>query len=474
MKVLLINPPQQHELRGSLPDAVGEGRGYNPPLGLLYVASFLEKRTNHAVTVLDCPVERIDHAALEAAIRKFNPTVVGITTLTLGLIDSLQAAATVKQIDSTIKVVLGGPHVHLYPTETINQPNIDFLVLGEGEEIFAELLDALENNKQLARICGLVFKEADQVVNTGMRMPITDISRLPFPAREKTPYKEYSSILALRSPVTTLITSRGCPFQCAFCDRKHLGKIFRFVSARNVVDELQACVKLGIRDFLFYDDTFTINKSRVIEICMGILNRRLDISWDIRARVDTVDDEMLLWLKKAGCHGIHYGVEAGTEKILRALNKGISLDKVRQTFALTKKHKLLTLAYFMIGNPTETKADIEATFDFAKELNPNYIHLSILCPFPGTKIYAQALERGIIKSDCWREFAQAPKKDFLVPYWCENFSRKELEAWLVLGYKKFYSRPKYLWRSLIKIKNLSELKRKFRAGLKIISMKNRV
>ena len=184
-----------------------------------------------------------------------------------------------------------------------------------------------------------------------MRPAIKNLDDIPFPARHLVPYKKYSSLLSKGSIVTTIFTSRGCPFQCSFCDRPHLGKSFRARSAKNVVDEIEECVNMGIHDFLFYDDTFTIKRERVLEICNEIINKRLDIAWDIRTRIDVVNEEMLKHLKKAGCQGIHYGIEAGSEKILKVLQKGITIEQAKQVFDLTRKHKIPILAYFMIGNP---------------------------------------------------------------------------------------------------------------------------
>ena len=164
------------------------------------------------------------------------------------------------------------------------------------------VLDKLKNVK------GIVFKDRNKVINTGLRPLIMDLDKIPFPARTLTPYKKYSSLFAKRTPITTMETSRGCPYKCIFCDRPHLGKMFRARSPKNVADEIEECVNLGIKEILIYDDTFTINRKRVVDICNEIITRKLDISWDIRARVNTVDSELLNLMKKAGCEKIHYCV----------------------------------------------------------------------------------------------------------------------------------------------------------------------
>jgi len=470
MKVLLINPPRENEIIGNNPSIIEEERGVNPPLGLLYIAGYLEKYTHHAVEIIDAQVEKLDYGILERRIQLINPDVVGLTAMTMTMIDVIKVVNIVKKIKSDAKVVLGGPHVHLFPDETINLKGIDFLVLGEGEVTFKELLDNVDDKSKLQEIKGLVFKRNNHIINTGVRMPINNLDELPFPARHLVPYKKYTSLLTTGNIVTTMFTSRGCPYRCSFCDRPHLGKKFRSRSSMNVVDEFEECTKIGINDFLIYDDTFAVNKKRVIDICNEINRRKLAINWDIRTRVDTVDEEMIKSLKKAGCRGIHYGIEAGTDKILKVLNKGITIQQAKYVFDITRKYKIPILAYFMIGNPTETIDDIHTTFKVMKSLDPDYVHITILTPFPGTKIYFDGLKNGVIERDYWREFAENPSSDFVPPNWGEMFNRDELNELLSEAYRKFYLRPSYILKRLTGIRSISELKKKARAGIKVFRM----
>ena len=471
MKILLINPPRFNEIMGNNPSIIEEERGYNPPLGLLYIASYIKEHTNHEISIVDSQVEKLDYQSLKAKIALEKPDIVGITAMTMTLIDVVKTTRIVKEVDDTIKVVLGGPHVNLFPNETIKIESIDYLVLGEGEEVFNDLIEAIDFNAEMEKIPGIVFKKNGKVINTGSRPHIKNLDDIPFPARRMVPYKKYSSLLFKGEVVTTIFSSRGCPFRCSFCDRPHLGKVFRARSAQNVVDELEACVQLGINQFLFYDDTFTVNKKRVIDICNDILKRELSISWDIRARVDTVDEEIIMHLKKAGCQGIHYGIEAGTEKVLKILNKGITINHAKKIFDLTRKYKIPILAYFMIGNPKETLDDIYTTFEVMKSLKPDYVHMTILTPFPGTKIYHDGLAKGIIKKDYWKEFAANPRSDFVAPHWDEMFTKDELNDLLVRGYRSFYLNPLYVLKRIQKVRSLSEFKKKAVAGLKVFNMR---
>jgi radical SAM superfamily enzyme YgiQ (UPF0313 family) len=471
MKISLINPPRSNEIIGNNPSIIEEERGFNPPLGLLYIAGYLQKYSNHKIKIIDAQVEKYSYNDLNNYIDSNRPDIVGITAMTMTIIDVMKTANLIKEIDPSIIVVLGGPHVNLFPEETIRHSSIDYLVLGEGEEIFLDLVNSIDTQKSASDIQGLVYLENGNVINTGTRSFIKDLDSLPYPARQLTPYKKYNSLLSKGEIVTTIFTSRGCPFKCSFCDRPNLGKVFRSRSANNVVGEIEECVKLGIRDFLFYDDTFTVDRKRVIQICKKIIEKELKIRWDIRARVDTIDEEMLFYLKTAGCEGIHYGIEAGTEKVLKELNKGITINQVKKTFKLTKKYKIPTLAYFMIGNPNETVDDIESTFRLMKELNPDYVHITILTPFPGTQIYIKGLKSGAIKYDYWKEFAEDPDNNFIPPIWQERFSRDELNKYLVKGYKKFYVRPYYIMRQIKNLKSINELRKKAFAGIKVIMMK---
>jgi len=471
MRALLINPPRFNELCANNPKIVEEERGINPPLGLLYIAAYLEKETSHEVEIIDAQVEGYTYEELAVALKRTTASVFGITVMTLTLIDVMKTVALIKSIHKDSIIVLGGPHVHLYPDQTIKLEGVDYLVLGEGERSFAHLLDALESNGDLTDITGLVFRQNGKIIHTGVPALISGLDALPFPARHLTPYRRYRSLLSKGEIVTTLFTSRGCPYRCRFCDRPHLGKVFRTRSPHNVVDEIEECIKLGIHEFLFYDDTFTVSIKRAKEISREIIRRKLDITFDIRTRVNTIDEELLDLLKRAGCAGIHYGVEAGNDRMLEVLQKDISVKQARLAFAVTKRKKIQTLAYFMIGSPSETLQDIHDTFRLQKELDPDYLHMTILTPFPGTNIYADALKQGIIKKDVWAEFAASPTAYFETPFWGEHFTKKELQQLLTEGYKRFYLRPTYITKRLFQIRSLHELFKKARAGLKVVKMK---
>jgi len=469
MNILLINQPTENTIASVMPKELEEGLSFLPPLGLMYIAAYLKTRTAYNVEILDCQVGRMDYDRLREEVRRKNPDVVGITAMTFTLIDVMKTARTVKEVNPQTKVVLGGPHVMIFPNETIEKEEIDFLILGEGESAIKPLLENMDNPEKLKKIRGLVFKDGGTIINNGRADFIENLDNLPFPARYLTPYKKYFSVLSPRRPVTTMFTSRGCPFKCLFCDRPQLGKLFRARSAKSVVDEMEECDKMGIQEIFIYDDTFGVDRRRVLDICNEIDRRGISIVWDIRTRVNTVDKEVLEALKRAGCQRIHYGVEAGTQKILNVLRKGITLKQAEEAFKTTKRVGIQTAGYFMIGCPTETKEDIEQTVKFMKKLNPDYVHITIATPFPATDLYRMAQEEGVLL-DVWRDFAKDPKPGFFPPVWEKVLSRDELLSLLGSAYRSFYFRPSYALKKILQLKSMGEFLHKTKAALQLFKI----
>lgn len=474
MKILLINPPRFYELIGKNPAIVEDNRGYNPPLGVLSLAGYLEQQTDYEVEVLDAQPYEYGYEDLVDVLREKMGDVVGITAMTFTLIDVLKTAKLVKRLSSETKVVLGGPHVHIFPQETIDQPDVDFLVQGEGEKTFVQLLDNINNLDALEQVPGLVFKRNGRTINTGISPLIQDLDELGFPARHLVDLTKYTSLLGKDDIITTMFTSRGCPYKCTFCDRPFSPVIsgFRWRSAKHVVDEMEECVNLGIREAFIYDDTFTVRRDRVFDLCNEIRRRKLDFRWDVRAHVNTITPELVRAMKDAGCDRIHYGVESGNNRVLRVIQKNTTLERVEEVVKWTKDVDMEVLTYFMIGHPTEIESEIEDTIEFAQHLDPNYVHFTIFCPYPATASYFEGLRSGILEKDIWREFAASPTEDFSLPYWEEHLTGDELREWLVRAYKAFYLRPDYIIKNVAKIRSLGEFKRKAKAGLSVLGMKS--
>ncbi len=469
MKVLLVNPPYLQPVQGgNLPRALEEKPFVFPPLGLLYVAAAAQRMPDVTVSVIDAAAESLDQHQLQSRIQEMEPAVLGIQAMTFTLLDALDTARIAKERNPDIHIVFGGPHPSLYPQETAQLPPVDSVVVGEGEYVFPDILRALSKGSPLEGITGVVtLANSDQSIKGPQH--IADLDTLGLPARELLSINLYHNPLARSNPVTTMMSSRGCPGRCIFCDRPHMGKCFRKRSAKSVVDEMASCKEeLGVGEVVFYDDTFTIDCQRVIDICSLLMDRNLNMPWDIRARVDTIRPEMLNTMRKAGCHRIHYGVETGSQRLQKRLKKNIDLTRARDVFAATRRAGIEALGYFMVGIPDEAESDLRQTMDLLTSLPMDYAHIGIFTPFPGTEIYREALASGFYAEDYWRDFAKNPTKDFSPRHWNQNFSEEELASILRRAYRKFYQRPSYLLRQLSRVRSCSQLWQKAKLGFRLL------
>ncbi len=461
MKVMLIHPAVRRMVSSPVPGTSYNDTGCYPPLGLLYIAAAALRNQGCEVSVLDANALDLSDREVEEHVRRQKPDLTGIQVMTFTLLDVLAAVRAVRRGHPATHLCLGGPHVWHYPEETAAFPEVDSLVVGEGEEVFPELIGALAAGRGPSGIPGVVFRGGSGTIRDGgRRPPIPDLDSLPFPARGLTPIDLYRSVLSRSFPITTMISSRGCPYRCIFCDRPHLGKTWRARSARSVVSEMKEIQELGIEEVFIYDDTFTISRERVIEICDLIRKEKVSIAWDVRARIDTVDEEMLGKMRRAGCVRIHYGVESGAPEILKILRKDIDLERAREVFRATRRQGIQTLGYFIIGNPSETRAQIRSTVDYALSIQADYAHWSLLVPYPGTDLYRMGLASGILPYDYWREFARNPTADFVPMVWEEVLKRGELLAELHRAYRRYYGRPAYLLRRVMEVRSWEELRSK--------------
>ena len=471
MKILFINPQLKNLIQAETPKFVTGSVGYSPPLGLLQIATCINKNTKHEAKVLDAQVLELGLDGIKRAIKKINPDIVGLSAFTFTLLDSMNIAQMAKEINPEIKVVFGGPHPTLFPYETIKLKNVDIAVVGEGEITFQEIVYSLGDEKKLKNVNGILFKNKKcEIIKTNPREFIKDLDDLPIPDRTLTPHKKYFSVLSKRNPLTTAVTSRGCSYKCTFCDRPQAGgKSWRARSPKLVVDEMEECSNLGIKEILFYDDTWTMHMKRAEEICKEILSRKLDIGWDIRTRVDRVDPDLLQLMKKAGCGRVNFGVESGTEYGLAKVKKEVNLETIEKAFKLCKSNGMDSLAYFMFGLPGETKQQMHKTIKFAKKIKPDFCHFTVFTPFPETGAWREVLSNGnnsILES--WRTYAENPTAAFDAPTCNEYMDKKQLFEMCNSAYKSFYFRPNYMIKELVKVNSVGEFIRKSKAGIKML------
>uniref|UniRef100_A0A7J2THG1 Radical SAM protein n=1 Tax=Archaeoglobus fulgidus TaxID=2234 RepID=A0A7J2THG1_ARCFL len=433
--ITFINPNAKVELVRTLEIS-------SPPLGLGYLASALRER-GFKVRIIDDLVENLSFSELLKRVKE--STIVGITSTTPTFKAALEYAKRIKRVFPNIFVILGGVHVSLEPEKAIKNEFVDAVCLGEGERTIVEVAEKVESGKDLEGTKGIYFKRGDKIIRNQPREFIQDLDSIPFPAFDLMPLEKYS-LLGKRLDVFPMITSRGCPFSCRYCSSSlFMGKKFRSRSAKNVVDEIEWLVNdFGAKHIAFSDDTFTLSKKRVEEICREIKSRKLEITWSCSSRVDTVDKEMLKEMKSAGCTAIYYGIESASDRILEYYRKRLSLEKAKEIVEITKKLKISVICSFIIGAPIETKKEMEETLKFAIKIDPDYVQFSILTPYPGTDIYREAKEKGLLLTEDYEEYtAGKPVIKTLIP-------AEELAKFLRKCYLRFYLRPKFLLRELRK------------------------
>ncbi len=362
----------------------GVSNAPRPPLDLAYMSAVLEE-DNHKCWIKDYPVENGDWKAVEDDIRSLAPTMLIIYTTITSVKDDLKACRIAKEINPDIITIAKGGDTTIMPFERLEMcEDLDIALVGEPE---ITILD-IARNKDLKDVEGICYRKNGKIYKNSKRPFLETPDSLPFPTRHLLDQSKY-----IRPDTgeiqTTIQSSRGCPAKCIYClSRVVAGNSLRLRSPGNVVDELEHCVRdYNIRNFFFRADTFTWDREWVISVCKEIISRRLDIQWVANSRANTVDDDRLIWMKKAGCWLVSFGIESGNQYILDMTQKGITLEQSREALRLAKKHGLKTFLTYLIGMPWDTRETIMQTFDFARELDGDFFEVILPFPFPGTRYY---------------------------------------------------------------------------------------
>ncbi len=462
---MLIRPPAHHALADEVPKAVSAENQSYPPLGLLALATWLERNTPHLVRILDAQFHDLDEQSMGRQIRAFAPQVVGISCFTVQLVDIVAVLRIARACPSVRYIVLGGPHVNDFPHQSRALPGVDAVIRGEGQRPLQRLLQAWEHGADIRGIPGI--SPAPDGPAPDFVYTTDQLDTLPIPDRTLIDYRLYYDVIGKGSTFATLVTSRGCPHRCTFCNTPH--HRYRSMSPGRICDEVQACKDLGMDEIYFVDDTFNINNERVLGFCDEVSRRDLRFSWTARCRVNGVDARLLHSMKAAGCRRIQFGVEQGTDEGLERLQKGVTIRQVEEAFRLCRQVGIQTVAYFMIGTPTErTRQDVLRTIDYAVSLDSDFVMFNILTPFPGTRLFQEGVDEGILSLEPWNRFMSNPSQDFKPPLWEQYLDREELRGLLSLAYRRFYWRPRFLARNLLRSSTPHDILRKARAGIRLL------
>ncbi|MFQ6125581.1 MAG: B12-binding domain-containing radical SAM protein [Candidatus Heimdallarchaeota archaeon] len=442
MEVTLINPP----ISVSNPEVVSVLEINTPPMGLASLAAPLE-HAGYGVTIIDAPILNLSFTQLGKQLAKKQPEVIGVTAMTPQIIDALRTISIAKKACPEAVTVLGGAHATFLPVKTLQScSELDVVCVGEGEQTLLELVQTIEKNGRFSKIRGTYSRDNGRLIENERRPPVSNLDDLPFPARHLLEMDKYR-VLGKKIAIGAILTSRGCPFRCAFCSSNRIfGKKFRARSPENVLDEIeQVITDYKPATIEFSDDLFTLNHKRVQDICKEFKKRGIDLPWACSSRVNTVSRTLLCEMKRAGCKLIFYGIESGSQRILNAMHKGITIEQIEKAIKWTNQARIDTYGAFILGWPGETIQEINQTIAFAKKLDLDFSQFSIATPYPGTSLYDAVKEKGLLTTEDWTQFTAGR------PIFATNqFSEKELRALLRKAYKNFYLRSKFLIRQLKK------------------------
>jgi len=442
MKILLLNPPslpgKTTDRRQRCTASVPKGWSH-PPIGLGYLASMIKSKGQEA-DILDSVLEGYNAKEVIEYIHGSRPdfiiSLVGLFTFPY---DS-QVLDMIKK-DSKIPIVVTGESVCALPDRILSEnKSIDYGIIGEPESSIFDLMELFDGKRKEKDIKGLVYRKNGKV-KINEQVPIQDLDAIPFPDRSLIKNDKYHCIPFFSEVYTDIMTSRGCPYKCKFCtSKKYWGSKFRTRSVENILAEIRECVeKYNIRNFFVGDDLFIMDKERVKKITKGL--KEIGIKWALETRVDLVDEESLKMLADSGCIYVHYGTESGSQRILDYYKKGITVQQIRDAVKWTKKADIFVCATFLIGNPEETKEDVEKTINLAKELKFDYVHFSPLVPFPSCDFFNEYKMQGLLKHEDFIRYTK-PNIVFKAKYLTDD----EIRAYIKKAYKVNLFRPWYIFR----------------------------
>jgi len=424
--------------------------GSFPPLGILYVAAMLEEN-GVEVSVLDQPAKGFTIDETVDWIEKEDPDILGFATYSVSGRTAALTSKKIKEKNPNIIIVFGNYYATFNPERILKKyPQVDIIVRGEGENTAVELVDCLKNNGDLKRVSGITFRNNEKIVSTPNRPLIKNLDSLPFPDRKLIDV-EYHSIIAGANVApkrfTSIASSRGCVFRCRFCScTQFANNIWRPRSVKNTMEELHFLASEGYRQFIFIDDSFTLNPKRVIELCRAMQKERIEMDWICEGRVDNCSYEVLHEMAEAGCKILFFGIESANQRILNYFNKRITPEQSRNAVKTARKAGIdVIVGSFILGAPDETRREIQNTLDFAKKIPIDIPQFNILGIYPGTDIWDELELKGLLKGDEYWEEGVAVSKicPTAVPL-------NEIKSMIHDAFYEFFKRPTYILKQIVR------------------------
>lgn len=443
MKVLLVRPRPTMLQNTRVPESLAHEIGYVMPLGIAYIGAYLRKN-GVPVSIIDAEAEELSQTELIKRMTQAKPDIVGITTMTPTVHDDMAVARIARQLGA--KVVAGGPQVNAMPEETIRAFPVDYGVYGEGEYPMFRLVEALDKSLPLNNIPGLIYKGENNKIIVNPTYIHHDLDQLPMPAIDLLPYERYHSIIT-KGRLATVCIGRGCPYQCAFCFKQPSDSKIRFRDPKSVVAEIELNVrKYGVREINFVSDSLTVKKSFIEELCNELLKSEVRVSWIAATRADCITPALLRLMKRAGCRSLRFGVESGSDRILKLMDKNLDKEKMVQAFRWAKQERIETFAYLIIGYLQETEDTVKETLSFVKKLKPDLLMYNIATPLPATRLFDQAVKAGLVPREYWNNFlldADYPRIPYLFA---------DTDKWIQRAYQSFFFSPRFLCKKALLVR----------------------
>ncbi len=454
MKVCFINPPSSNKGKqireGRCMLSAGAWSSLWSPISLALCAAVVRTKGGIEVKLVDCIAERIGFAEFSQMFKNLQPDLVVINTSTPSIKGDLFTVKNIKKINPEIRTAIIGIHGTVLTEECFKvSPDLDFIVRGEPEYTVCDLVLTIRDNKDFSQIKGLSCRKNGGIIHNPSREFIKDLDKLPYPAWDLVDLPKY--ILPFNSEQFVLIIpARGCPHKCIFCNSKaYYGSTLRLRSEKNVVDELEWVKnKFGISNFLFWTESFTLNKKYALGIADEILRRKLKVTWVCNSRVDNVDQELLSKFKEAGCWLIGYGIESGDENVLRRTEKGIHINQAIKAVSLAKKNGLEVVAYYVLGLPGESKKSIKKTINLADKLDTDFAQFYCAVPYPGCDLYEEAKAENWLNTNDWAKFEQSYSVLDM-----DGITAKAVMSFRKTAYLRFYFHPRRIYKILKRIKS---------------------